>query len=71
MIATPIFLVICMHIKLTRLLEDSIPNAEYDLKGRFHGGYTNLDWGISVILGETLATNNENKNEVENSRAKN
>ncbi len=43
MITAPIFLVLYMHIRLTKLLEDSVSNAEFDIKGRICPESTSLD----------------------------
>lgn len=43
MIITPILLVLYIHIALTRLLEDGIPNADFDVKERFCPESNGLD----------------------------
>lgn len=42
-IATPIILVIRIHIEPTRLLEDGTSNVNHDLEEKLCGGCTGLD----------------------------
>lgn len=69
-IATPVLLVIKMHIGPTRLLEDSAPTAEYDSKRRLLGGIEGVDWGDDREIEEALAAVDEDSDEEETSREK-
>lgn len=71
MIATLIFLVICMHSRLTKLLENSAHYAKYDSKEKLCGRCTGLDLGDSAKHEEIFAINDDHKNEVEDLRVKN
>lgn len=71
MIIISIFLVICMHIRLTRLLENGTSDIKYDSKKRLHGKCISLDLSDNAKLEKAFAMNNENENEVKDSGAKN
>lgn len=59
-----------MHIGRTRLIKDGASNTKYDSKERLYRKYTCLNWSDSTKLEEALATDNNNKDEVEDLRAK-
>lgn len=71
MIPTPVLLVIRIYIELTDLLEDNASNVKYNLKENLHRGYISLDWGDSTKIREVMASDNDDKDEVENFREKN
>ena len=63
-VATPILLIIGMHIGPTKLLEIGPPNAEYNSEGRFCERCTGADWGNDSEIEEAMAAdNNEDDNE--------
>lgn len=71
MINVPIFLVLYMHIKPTRLRENGAPNAEFDIKGRLYIGFTCLDQDDSYKIEEAIAVNKNDKNEEDDPQEKN
>ena len=71
MITGPIFLIFCMHIGPTRLLEDSASNAKFDADGRLRLGSTNLDWDDSAKIMEAIAGDKDNEDEKKDHQEKN
>lgn len=64
-IITLIFLVLYMHIELTKLSEDGAFNAKFDVDRKLCIGSTGLDWDNSTKIKEVIATdkNDEDKEE--------
>ena len=60
-----------MHIVPTRLLEDGITTANYDLKGKLCEGSQGLDWGDDKEIIEAVADVKDDKDKVEDPREKN
>ena len=69
--ANPIFLIIGMHIGLSRLLEVGLSNAKYDWNGRFCKGYTSADWVDDGKIEEAMAANNNKDDDKKNPQEKN
>lgn len=61
MITVLILLVFSMHIKSTKLLEDSTPNAKFNADEKLRLGSTGLDWDDSAQIEKAIATNKDNK----------
>lgn len=64
-IATLILLVIKMHIRLTRFLENSTPTANYNSKKRLYGGSKGFDWDDNKQIDKAVANAENNKNKAE------
>lgn len=71
MIAGPIFLVICMHIESTRLLENGAFNLKFNKNRRLHIGFTSLDWNDSIKIEETIIMDKNDKDKVKDSWERN
>lgn len=63
MITAPILLVLYMYIRLTRLLEDSALNAEFDVKERLCQRCIGLDWDKSDEIKKAFVMDEDNKEE--------
>lgn len=70
-ITAPIFLVFCMHIRPTRLLEDGTPNAECNVDKKPHLESIGLDWDDSDKIEEAIAVDKNNKDKKEDFQEKN
>lgn len=64
-IATPIFLIIKIHIGPNRLLEYGVAIANYDSEGRLCGRCQGFDWSDYREIKEAVADAKDDKNEVE------
>lgn len=71
MIAIPILIVIRIYIEQTKLLQNGARNTEYGLEERLHRGYIDLNTDNETKLEEVFIVNNDNKDEIENYKAKN
>ena len=71
MITVLIFLIFCMYIGPTRLLEDGAPNAKFDVDGKLRLRSTSLDWDDSAKIEEAITTNEDKIDEEKDSRKKN
>lgn len=71
MIAIPIFLVIYMYIRPTKLLKDGFSNTKYNSEKRFCRRYTDYKWGKSAEFEKTIVADNDNKDEVKDFKKKN
>ncbi len=60
-----------MHIGLTRLLENSIPNAKFDADKRFCTRFTGFDWDYSTKIEEAIVANKDDKDEKADFQEKN
>ncbi len=69
-VATPIFLTIGMYIRLTRFLEVSPPNAEYNSEGKLREGCTGVDCGDKGEIEEVMTVGNDKNDDDENLRDK-
>ena len=70
-IATPIFLIIIMHIGLTKLLEDGATTTNYDSEGRLCRESQGLDWGDDKEIEEVVADARDDKDKAEDPQEKN
>lgn len=70
-IATPIFLVIKIQIKLTIFLKNNTAIANYDLKGRLSQGSQELDQDDNKKIEKAVAAVINNKNKAKNPGKKN
>ncbi len=70
MITASILLVLRMHIRLTRFLENVAPNAKFDADKRLRTRSISLDWDDSAVA-EAIAVVEDNKNEEEDPWEKN
>ena len=61
--AIPIFLIIGIHIGLTRLLKVGPPNAEYNSEKRFWERCTSANWDDDGEIEEPMAANNNKKDD--------
>ncbi len=64
-ITVPIFLVLYMHIRPTRLLEDSAPNAKFDANGKLRTVSTSLDGDDSAKIQKAIAVDKDNQDKKE------
>ena len=71
MITVSIFLVLCMHIGLTRLLENGAFNDKFDADRRLCLGSTSLDWDDGAKIKDVITVNKDNKDEEKDPREKN
>lgn len=70
MIATSILLAIRMHIGPTRFLENDVFNAKYDSKERLRRECIDLNWDDNAKLEKDLAVDDDDKEEIEDLKAK-
>ena len=63
MITVPIFLVLRIYIRLTRLLEDGAPHAKFDVDRKLYPGSTSLNGDDSAKIKEAIAANKDDKDE--------
>lgn len=65
MIITLIFLVLYMHIRAIKLLEDGALNAKFDVDGRLHPRSTSLDQDNNTKIKKAITINKNNKDKEE------
>ena len=53
-----------MHIRFTRLLEDSVATANYDLEGKLYEKFQDLNWGDNRKIEEAMTNVKDDKDEV-------
>lgn len=70
-VAILIFLTIGMLIRLTRLLEDCLPNAKYDSKKKFRKRCTNVDYDNDGKIEEAMTADNDKEDDKKNPWEKN
>lgn len=70
-IVTSIFLIIKIHIGLTKLFENSSITINYNSKGRLYRKSQSLDWGDDRKIEETVADAEDNENKAKNPWKKN
>lgn len=63
MFTTPIFLLLRMHIGLTKLLEDGASNANFNAKRKFRPGFTGFDWDKRCEIERAIAADKDNEDE--------
>lgn len=67
----PIFLVIKIHIRPTRFLENRASNTKYDLKKRLCKQFKSIDWGNNQKIEKAIAIAKDNKDNAEDFWKKN
>lgn len=63
MIPALILLIFSIYIRLTRLIEDSTLNIEFDADKRLYLGSIGLDWDKSAKIKKAIAANKDDKDE--------
>lgn len=63
MIIAPIFLILHIYIRPTRLLKDRIPNTEFDADEKLYPRSIGLDWDDSGKIEEAIATDEDDEDE--------
>lgn len=59
-----IFLVIHIHIWLTRLLKNGVSKAKFDIDKRLYTGSTSLNWDDNTKIKKTIIMDNDDKDEL-------
>lgn len=59
MITASILLVLRRHIRLTRLLKNGAPNAEFDVEKKLWLGSTSLDWDERSKIEKAITTDKD------------
>lgn len=71
MITALIFLVPCMHIKPTKLIENSAPNAKFDSDKKLCSKSTGLYWDNNTKIEEAIIPNKDDKNKEKDPQERN
>ena len=69
--STPIFLIIYMHIALTRLLKVGLSNTKYNLEEKICEGCIDENWGDNGEVEEAMAADNDDNDDKEDFQDKN